>query len=96
MASPMCKTDTAEGFSTSIMFYLSLTIFSRVRVARSLVQFFPVGSFLLFLLAIVLSVLRFTASEYPSGIFKLYLNNVRRTDAYIPRRSAPPCEGVVS
>jgi hypothetical protein len=30
------------------------------------------SSFVLFLLAIVLSVLRFTASEYPFGIFKLF------------------------
>jgi hypothetical protein len=37
---------------------------------------FIVCSFIRFLLAIVLSVfLRFTASDYPFGIFKLFFNN---------------------
>ena len=58
----------------------SSSIFSRVRVAQSLV-FCVVFcrslfcSFVIFLLAIVLSVLlRFTASVYPFGIFKLFLS----------------------
>jgi hypothetical protein len=49
---------------------------SGVRVIRSLVLCvcFVVCPFVLFLLAIVLSVLlRFTDSDYPFGIFKLFL-----------------------
>ena len=46
-------------------------VFSGVRVTRSLVLWV---CFVLFLLAIVLSVLlRFTDSDYPFGIFKLFL-----------------------
>jgi len=54
--------------------YLSSSpVFSGVRVTGSLalcVMF--VDPFFLFLLADVLSVLRFTDSEYPFGIFKLF------------------------
>jgi hypothetical protein len=52
-----------------------LPVFSGVRVARSLVFYvmFCRSMFVLFLLAIVLSVLlRFTFSDYPFGIFKLF------------------------
>jgi hypothetical protein len=55
-------------------------VFSGVRVTRSLVLYVCFVDrclsfkFLLFLLAIVLSVLlRYTDSDYPFGIFKLYL-----------------------
>jgi hypothetical protein len=49
-------------------------VFSRVRVARSLVfcVVFCRSLFVLFIFAIVLSVLRFTDSDYPFGIFKLF------------------------
>jgi hypothetical protein len=55
----------------------SLPVFSGVRVNRSLVLYVCFVdrclSFVLFLLAIVLSVLfRFTDSDYPFGIFKLF------------------------
>jgi hypothetical protein len=56
----------------------SLHVFCGIRVARSLVfcVMFRRSLFVLFLLYIVLSVLvRFTASDYPFGIFKLFLNN---------------------
>jgi hypothetical protein len=53
-------------------------VFSGVRVTRSLVLYVCFVdrclSFVLFLLAIVLSVLlRYTDSDYPFGIFKLFL-----------------------
>jgi len=47
--------------------------FSGERVTRSLVMFCR-SLFVLFLLAIVMSGLRFTDSDYPFGIFKLFLN----------------------
>ena len=54
----------------------SPSVFSRVRVTRSLVLcvcFVHCNLlFVLFLLVIVLSVLRFTDSDYPFGIFKLF------------------------
>ena len=52
------------------------TVFSGVRVARSLVfcVMFCRSLFVLFHLAIVLSVFRFMASEYPFGTFKLSLS----------------------
>jgi len=52
----------------------SCPVFSGVRVARSLVfcAMFCRSLFVLFHLSIVLSVLRFTASEYPFGTFKLF------------------------
>ena len=55
----------------------SLPVFSWVRVTRSLVLCVCFVdrclSFFSFFLAIVLSVLRFTDSDYPFGIFKLFL-----------------------
>ena len=52
-------------------------VVSGVRVTRSLVLGLSFVdrflSFVLFLLVIVLSVLRFTASDYPFGIFKFFL-----------------------
>jgi len=48
----------------------SPVVFSGVRVARSLV--FCISVFVLFL-AFVFSVLRFTVSDYPFGISKLFL-----------------------
>ena len=48
----------------------SSLVFSGVRVTRSLVLYV---CFVLFLLAIVLSVLRYKDSDYPFGIFKLFL-----------------------
>ena len=54
----------------------STTVFSVVRVTRSLVFFcmFCRSLFVLFLLAIVLSVLlRYTNSDCPFGVFKLFL-----------------------
>ena len=48
--------------------------FSGVRIARSLVLYIVVWHFVLFILTIVLSfLLRFTASDYPFVIFKLFL-----------------------
>jgi hypothetical protein len=49
-------------------------VFSEVRVTRSLVLcvLFCRSLFVLFLLVIVSSVLRFTDSDYPFGIFKLF------------------------
>jgi len=53
-------------------------VFSGVRVTRSLVLYVCFVdrylSFVLFLLAIVLSVLRYTDSDCPCGIFKLFLS----------------------
>ena len=69
-----CMMGVTSGAGTA---YLSL-VFSRVRVARSLVfcvVFYKivVCPFVLFLLAIVLSVLlQFMDSDYPFGIFKLF------------------------
>jgi hypothetical protein len=53
-------------------------VFSEVRVPRSLVLcvMFCRSFFVPFHLAIVLSVLRFTGSNYPFGIFKLFLSNI--------------------
>jgi len=60
----------------------STPVFSGVRVTRSLVLYVCFVDrclsfkFVLFLLAIVLSVLlRYTDSDYPFGIFKLYLSH---------------------
>ena len=51
----------------------SLPVFSGVRVARYLVLWIVVCPFVLFLLTIVMSILlRFTASDYYFGIFKLF------------------------
>jgi len=44
-----------------------------VRVTRSVILWIVVCPFVLFLLTIVLSVLQFTDSDYPFGIFKLFL-----------------------
>ena len=56
----------------------SPSVLSGVRVSRSLVLCVCFVdrclSFVLFLFAIVLSVLRYTDSDYPSGIFKLFWN----------------------
>jgi hypothetical protein len=49
------------------------TIFSGVRVARSLVFCVMICRSLFVLSVIVLSILRFTDSEYTFGIFKLHL-----------------------
>jgi len=54
------------------------TVFSGIRVAQSLHFWvvFIVFPFVLLLLAIALSdILRFTASDYPFGIFKTFLGN---------------------
>ena len=54
-------------------------VFSGVRITRSLVC-----PFVLFLLAIVLSVLlRYTVSDCPFGIFKLFLHYERQIDSEI-------------
>ena len=63
----------------------SLLVFSGVRVTRSLVLYVCFVdrylSFVLFLLAIVLSVLlRHTDSDYPFGIFKLFVLSIRSTE----------------
>jgi hypothetical protein len=63
-------------FDSCLTPYLKLYIaFIGVRVTRSLVfcVMFCRSLFVLFLLAIVLSVLRFTDSDYPFGVFKLFL-----------------------
>ena len=52
----------------------STPVFSGVRFFRSLVLCVMVYPHVRFLLAIVLSVLRFTDSDYPFGIFKLFLH----------------------
>jgi hypothetical protein len=49
-------------------------VFSEVRVTQSLASCVCFVDRCFFLLAIVLSVLRITASDYPFGIFKLFLN----------------------
>ena len=58
-------------------------VFSGVRVSRSFVLYvhlyvllIVVCPFILFLLAIVLSVLRYTDSDCPFGIFKLFLKAI--------------------
>jgi hypothetical protein len=57
----------------------SLPVFSGVRVTRSLVLCvcFVIRCLSFFLLAIVLSVLRYTDYDYPFGIFKLFLLKVK-------------------
>jgi hypothetical protein len=56
-------------------------VFSGVRVAQSLVL---CVCFVLFLLAIVMSVrLRFTDSDNPFGIFKLFLKKIKKIKTYI-------------
>ena len=83
------ETDTCYNMkmSLSIVTYTSgapeftpSLVFSGVRVTRSLVLYacfyILVCPFVLFLLAIVLSVLlRYTDSDYPFGIFKLFSHN---------------------
>jgi hypothetical protein len=65
-----------------IIWYSSFPVFSWVRVTRALVLYVcfvdVVCPFVRFLLAIVLSVLllRYTDSDYPFGIFKLFLHFV--------------------
>ena len=51
----------------------SLPVFSGVRVTQSVVLCFVDRCFVLFRLAIVLSVLRFTDSDHPFDIFNLFL-----------------------
>jgi hypothetical protein len=63
-------------------------VFSGVCVARSLVFYIMFGRSLFvllsfFLLTIVLSVLRFTVSEYPFGIFKHFLSEQMLTSLII-------------
>ena len=53
----------------------SLPVLSGVRVALSLVFCVVFCTELFVFLAIVLSVLRFTASDYSFGIFKLFLSS---------------------
>ena len=48
-----------------------------LRVTRSVVLWNVACPFVLFLLTIVLSVLQFTDSDYPFGIFKLFLQYER-------------------
>ena len=58
----------------------SSPVFNGVRVSLVFCVVFCISLFVLFLLAIVLSVLiRFTDSDYTFGIFKLVLTNVYRT-----------------
>ena len=56
----------------------TLFLFSSVHVAQSLVFYvvFCRSLFVLFLLAIVLSVFLFTASNYPFRVFKLFLRGL--------------------
>jgi len=56
----------------------SYLVFSRVRVAQSLVFFvvFCISMFVLFHLANTLSVIQFTASDYPFGILRLFFISV--------------------
>jgi hypothetical protein len=61
-------------------------VFSGVRVTRSFVLcvcFVDSCPFVLFLLIIVLSVLRITDSDYPFGIFKLFMFNLRDAEIVI-------------
>ena len=60
--------------SKSIFIILTASYFSGVRITRYLVfsVMFCISLFILFLFTIVLSVLRFTDSDYPFGIFKLF------------------------
>ena len=51
-------------------------VFSGVRVTRSLVLQIVICPFALFLLAIVLSVLRYSDSDYPFGIFKHFSRQI--------------------
>jgi hypothetical protein len=77
-------------------------VFSGVRVTRFLVlcvmfcrSFFVLLFF--FLLAIVLSVLRFTDSEYPFGLFKLFfinINLIKRTSSDDNYRSRIRINGI--
>ena len=53
---------------------ISPPVFSGVHVTRSLVLCVMFCRSLFILLSIVLSVLRFTDSDYPTGILKLFLN----------------------
>jgi hypothetical protein len=57
----------------------ALPVFSGVRVARSVVfcVVFCRSLFALFVLAIVLSVLRFTASEYQFGYLQRFLKDTK-------------------
>ena len=58
---------------------MSISLISVVRVTRSLVLcVFGRSLFVLFLLAIVLFVLRYTDSDYLFGIFKLFLYKMCR------------------
>jgi hypothetical protein len=67
----------AQSLVVCVVFCLSLFVFSEVCVAQSLVLcvVFCQSLFVFFPLAIVLSVLPFMASDYPFGIFKLFLQN---------------------
>jgi len=67
----------AQSLVLCVVFCLSLFVFSEVCVAQSLVLcvVFCQLLFVFFPLAIVLSVLPFMASNYPFGIFKLFLQN---------------------
>ena len=59
-------------------------VFGGVRVARfSIIFCVMFCRSLFFLLSIVLSVLRFVASDYPFGIFKLFLQKSYRVTAII-------------
>ena len=59
-------------------------VFGMVRVARSLVFYvlFCRSLFVLFILAMVLSVLRFAASEHPYCVYKPFVNN-KDTSVYL-------------
>jgi hypothetical protein len=67
--------DFTSNLAQKRVFWCSPPVVSGVRVTRSLVfcVMFCRSLFVLFLLAIVLSVLRFTDSDYPFGVFKLFL-----------------------
>jgi hypothetical protein len=71
--------------------------FSGVRVARSLVLCVVLCIFLLllFLLVIVLSVcLRFTDSDYPFGIIKLFLIHLLKVPLTFPSSPLPHAQGL--
>jgi hypothetical protein len=62
-----------EGLAIPVLLVVVIDV--RVIYLISLAQ--PAGAFLLFPFTIVLSALRFTDFDYPFGIFKLFLGNVR-------------------
>ena len=75
------NTGVTSGAGTSYLsgaLWFNTVFFSSVHVAQSLVLYvvFFRSLFVLFLLAIVLSVFLFTASNYPFGVFKLFVRGL--------------------